>query len=64
MNDADARTCKTCGNYDLFKMITSGPYGYSGDIPCLRCRRFLTANDEHTAVDNRWIWSTPSECQR
>lgn len=42
--------CTTCGHYELKKMITSGnPYGYSGDIPCLRCERFEDGKtDEHT----------------
>ncbi len=41
--------CKTCGHYPLYKMITSNKaYGYSGDIPCLRCRRYQKLNDEHT----------------
>lgn len=48
------QNCQTCGHYELYKMITSGrPYGYSGDIPCLRCCRFRF-NDEHT--DNRLMW--------
>jgi hypothetical protein len=51
------QNCRTCGHYELYKMITSGrPYGYSGDIPCLRCNRFRVSNDEHTASDNRWMW--------
>jgi superfamily II helicase len=46
------QNCRTCGHYELYKMITSGrPYGYSGDIPCLRCNRFRVSNDEHTASD-------------
>ena len=40
--------CKTCGHYQLRKMIESGPYSYSGDIPCLRCKRFQELEDLHT----------------
>jgi len=41
--------CENCGHYQLYKMLVSGePYGYSGDIPCLRCIRFETRKDEHT----------------
>ena len=41
--------CKTCGHYELYKMITSGqPFGYTGDIPCRRCERYVKLNDEHT----------------
>ena len=52
----DSLSCKTCGNYELMKMITSGPYGYTGDIPCLRCCRFQQLNDEHTALNNTETW--------
>lgn len=41
--------CKSCGHYELKKMISSGkPYGYSGDIACLRCSRFSQMEDLHT----------------
>ena len=45
--------CKTCGHYELYKMITSGkPYSYSGDVPCLRCTRFNDGKqDEHTKAN-------------
>ena len=57
----DSLSCKTCGHYELLKMITSWPYGYSGDIPCLRCSRFQRANDEHTAiVVNGLTWTDKS----
>lgn len=52
----DTLSCRTCGNYELMKMIRSGPYGYSGDIPCLRCCRFQRLNDEHTALNNPEMW--------
>lgn len=41
-------TCKSCGHYHLYQMITQGAYSYSGDIPCMRCVRYLTIGDEHT----------------
>jgi hypothetical protein len=41
--------CKDCQHYQIYKMITSGPYGYSGDIPCNRCIRF-GKNDEFVPV--------------
>lgn len=50
------RDCKSCGHYELYKMITGGPYGYSGDIPCLRCCRFQRMNDEYTAINSHEIW--------
>ena len=41
--------CQTCGHYSLYQMITSGkPYGYSGEIPCLRCSRYSPVEDLHT----------------
>lgn len=41
--------CKNCGHYDLYKMITSSKaYGYSGDIPCLRCCEYLKPHSEYT----------------
>ena len=56
MTEQDVLNCRTCGHYELYKMITSRrPYGYSGDIPCLRCTRYRI-NDEHTLADNRFIW--------
>ncbi len=45
--------CKTCGHYELLKMITSGkPYGYSGDIPCFRCKYYTEPRSEHTQEVN------------
>ena len=41
-------SCKTCVNYGLFEMVTSGkPFGYSGNIPCMRCTRYRRDNDEY-----------------
>ena len=45
------KSCKTCGHYGLYQMIKAGPYGYSGDIPCLRCVRLHQFEDEHTGGD-------------
>lgn len=45
-------SCKTCGHYELMKMITSGkPYGYSGEIPCIGCKYFSTQPSRHTSDD-------------
>lgn len=39
--------CEECQYYDLYEMIAGGPYGYGGDIPCLRCCNYIeTDNDE------------------
>ena len=39
--------CNTCINYELYKMITGREaWGYSGDIPCLRCKHY-GQNDEY-----------------
>lgn len=39
--------CKNCVHYELYKMITNGqPFGYSGDLPCIRCIHF-EKNDEY-----------------
>jgi hypothetical protein len=41
--------CKTCGHYSLYKMLMSNePWGYTGELPCLRCFRYQKPNDEHT----------------
>ena len=38
--------CKNCRHYGFYEMITSGrPYGYAGEIPCLRCSRFRWTED-------------------
>jgi hypothetical protein len=41
--------CRTCGHFELYKMITEGPYCYSGVIPCLRCSRYGKL-DLHTSA--------------
>lgn len=40
-------SCKTCQHYDFYVMITSGPYGYTGVIPCQRCSRFSSREDNY-----------------
>jgi hypothetical protein len=46
--------CTSCGSYGLYKMVTSGkPFGYNGDIPCLRCRRFSFTSDQFTPAVNQ-----------
>ena len=50
--EGEMKDCKGCGHYELYKMITSNkPYGYSGDIPCLRCIHY-NDNDEFTPKIN------------
>ena len=39
--------CGDCIYNSLHQMIDSNqPYGYSGDIPCLRCIRWVKLRDE------------------
>ena len=42
--------CKECRHYCFYLMITGGPYGYSGDIPCTRCSRFSTVEDNFEPI--------------
>lgn len=52
----DNSSCKTCSSYHLKKMITCGqPYGYYGEIPCLRCIRYDSKEDLHTHNNNQNI---------
>ena len=39
--------CKTCRHYGFYQMITNGPYGYAGEIPCVTCRHFSVAQDNY-----------------
>ena len=39
--------CKTCVHYGMLKMITDGVFGYSGDIPCLRCCEYIKPHSEY-----------------
>lgn len=58
----DNTSCTNCGHYQLKLMVTSGkPYGYSGDIPCLRCSRFSQLEDLHTGVGSVWVASSIPE---
>lgn len=42
-------SCKECGSYELKKMVNSGkPFGYSGEIPCLNCKRYEEKEDNYT----------------
>lgn len=41
-------SCSTCQHHGFREMI-SKPYGYVGDIPCLRCSR-LNNNDEYVPM--------------
>ena len=40
-------SCKTCRYYGFYKMITGGPYGYAGPIPCVNCSRFSSTEDNY-----------------
>ena len=47
--EVSGEKCKTCGHYELYKMITSeGAWGGSMDIPCFRCIHYVN-NDEFMA---------------
>lgn len=39
-------SCKNCRHYSFYRMITEGPYSYSGPIPCLSCSRFTFKEDK------------------
>lgn len=70
--------CKTCINYSLYEMLTSGqPYGYGGDIPCESCSHYVIISDNyipddtqrHTITTEQWyneevskIEGTPQYC--
>ena len=45
----DKSKCKTCVHYGILKMITGGPYGYGGDIPCLRCSEYMKLHSEYVS---------------
>jgi hypothetical protein len=40
--------CRTCVHYGFYRMITNGPYGYSGSIPCTTCVHFSWSADNYT----------------
>jgi hypothetical protein len=49
--DKIENVCKSCGHYELKKMVTSGqPYGYSGEIPCFTCSQYASLENKHTSV--------------
>ena len=49
-------SCSNCIHHGMREMI-SKPYGYVGDIPCLRCSRFNT-NDEFVPMNGVTIDAT------
>lgn len=57
----DNSVCSQCGSYQLYLMVTSGkPYCYSGNIPCLTCKRFSYLKDNFTLiVENNEIEDEP-----
>lgn len=42
--------CKSCRHYQLYEMITHGPYGYSGYIPCQTCSRLSWRPDNYEPI--------------
>ena len=40
--------CRTCVHYGFYRIITNGPYGYSGPIPCTTCVHFSWSADNYT----------------
>lgn len=42
--------CLTCRHYGFYKMITHGPYGYAGEIPCISCVHFSFVQDNYEPV--------------
>jgi hypothetical protein len=40
-------SCRTCRHYGFYRMITEGPYGYAGVIPCTTCSRFSVVLDNY-----------------
>jgi len=44
-------TCRNCQYWGFREMIQK-PYGYVGDIPCLRCKRFSEPQDLFTPVNH------------
>ena len=44
--------CSNCVHYGIYKMITSGkPYGYAGDIPCIRCSEYKMNSEFVSVID-------------
>lgn len=43
-------SCETCRHYGFYKMITEGPYSYSGRIPCANCVRFKSQEDNYKPI--------------
>ena len=41
-------SCNNCHHYHFYLMVTGGPYGYSGIIPCLTCLRFSYQQDNYS----------------
>ncbi len=44
--------CKQCQHHNFYKMITDGPYGYAGPIPCQRCSRFSVTQDNFEPINS------------
>jgi hypothetical protein len=50
--------CKNCNNYSFYKMITNGPYGHAGEIPCEKCSRFSFTHDNYEPREDRSPYDT------
>ena len=55
------KCCEKCIHYGLYLMITGKqPYGYSTDIPCLRCENYFTTKNEFVPkLESEWC-----ECEK
>ena len=42
--------CRQCAHYGFYRMITDGPYGYAGKIPCLTCKHLDWQEDNFTPI--------------
>lgn len=45
--------CMSCMHYSFYLMITGGPYGYSGPIPCSSCDHFRWTNDNYVPAGSK-----------
>jgi len=45
------KNCNGCRYYGFYQMIKQGPYAYSGEIPCLVCKRFEIKYDMFDPVN-------------
>lgn len=50
-------TCKNCQHYHFYLMITGGPYGYAGRIPCETCSRFSHQQDNFSPTQGGGMYA-------